>query len=349
MIKRLLILLLSLSCMAASGQGVQYRSSLVRKLDAKSHTVGNLGNRTVVREYDEKGRMTNIGLDVFAYDMSDVIPQEIEAFIKRYFLELICWDETTMQQKMYDDKVVFSKGAPHDILRLDTSCDFNLGLRDYREYTATWSKDGRSILSFSFPIECELILGMPQSEVELLLQEDLTSAGAPQAINEGRVEQLEGGIYRTIPVENYYMKTLVNSRYYYKTSSEELRPVFSSNYLMESAANLFQMAMERDYHISVRQSVYGFKKREYQISTSQWVAYCQEQNLITYFAVEKEDTDSIQALIIAESRDLAYNHMLSVVIPKSFTRNKSVVFKAKLNAYIPTHNVSDLYQQYKAK
>jgi hypothetical protein len=71
--------------------------------------------------------------------------------------------------------------------------------------------------------------------------------------------------------------------------------------------------------------------------------------MTTYFAVEEEREDGIKALFIAQSRDLGFNHVLSLVIPYDFVINKKCVIKATLNAYIPTQNVAELYKQYVEK
>ena len=65
-----------------------------------------------------------------------------------------------------------------------------------------------------------------------------------------------------------------------------------------------------------------------------------------YFAIEEEREDVLKALLIAQNPDLGFNHMLSFIIPNNFVNDKKTVFKVVLNAYIPTQNVKDLYQQY---
>ena len=66
--------------------------------------------------------------------------------------------------------------------------------------------------------------------------------------------------------------------------------------------------------------------------------------MITYFAIEDELKDGIKALIIAQSPDLGFNHILSLIIPNDFIDNQHCIFNATLNAYVPTQNIKDLYQ-----
>ena len=113
-----------------------------------------------------------------------------------------------------------------------------------------------------------------------------------------------------------------------------------------SAANLFHgLILNADYRMYVEQSVYGMKTINYTISVSQWLNYCGEGGLKVFFAVEEEREDGILALIIARSRELGFNHLLSVVIPDKFITDKNAVLKVRLSPYIPTNNVKDLYQK----
>ena len=63
-------------------------------------------------------------------------------------------------------------------------------------------------------------------------------------------------------------------------------------------------------------------------------------------SIEEEREDGLKALLIAESEDLGFNHMFYLVILSDFVSNRDVKIKAKVNAYIPTQNVKDLYQKY---
>ena len=78
---------------------------------------------------------------------------------------------------------------------------------------------------------------------------------------------------------------------------------------------------------------------------SQWLDYCKEQNLKVYFAVEEEREDGIKVMVIAQSNELCYNHLLSVILRNDFVQNPNSMLKAKITPFIPTHNIKDLYQK----
>jgi hypothetical protein len=95
----------------------------------------------------------------------------------------------------------------------------------------------------------------------------------------------------------------------------------------------------------VEQSIYGMKTINYTLSFQQWLNYCAQLGMKIFFAVEEQREDGILAIVIAQSRELGFNHLLSVVIPDKFVTDKNAVMKVRLSPYIPTHNVKDLYQK----
>ena len=95
----------------------------------------------------------------------------------------------------------------------------------------------------------------------------------------------------------------------------------------------------------VEQSVYGMKSVKYLITLNQWLNYCKEWNMKLYFGVEESREDGILAIVIAQSREFGFNHLLSVIIPDKFTVDKYCILKAKLIPYIPAQNVKELYSK----
>ena len=76
------------------------------------------------------------------------------------------------------------------------------------------------------------------------------------------------------------------------------------------------------------------------------IDYCQASNLKSYVAIEAETKDVYKVFIIAENKTLNYNHVLVVYVPKDFLDNPTAIFNATVNAFIPTHNVANLYEEY---
>lgn len=275
---------------------------------------------------------------------------QVCTFLSRYLNEITHWDnsEVSLMQKMRDDKFLILKGELDNILLFDSTTDVSIHLYENKAYEVIWSSAEQVILHVAFPVQYELILGMSQIEIEPYLQEYITTA---YSVRHRRLPELnkqpdEGGIYHSIPNTYYQVPSLTNCAYY-TLQGDSLVPVMDTTHIAYSLSNLFQVPiLGTDFTIQVQQSIYGFKQLRYTILLSQWLNYCYENEMTSYVAIEEEQEDAWKLLIVAENKNLAYNHILSVLVPKNFMSAPQCSLFAKINAFIPTHNVKDLYNQY---
>ena len=288
------------------------------------------------------------GLKLFSPEMKEAAstPQTVVMdFLERYFNDLSTFKHTTVQKKMADDKVFFRKGSLTDLCQVCDTMPFSISLLD-RYYEVNWLKADGPFVTIVFPAQYDLLLGL-QKDVALNQFKDAVLA-APQR-NEtvktpSEMEQISESLYKS-KCDTLQLASLTDALYYNKVY-EEYQPVFDSNHLAYSAANLFHgLISDIDYRMYVEQSVYGMTTVNYTIMFSQWLNYCAEWGLRVFFAVEEEREDGILALVIAQSKELGYHHLLSVVIPDKFIGDKNAVLKVKMTPYIPVHNLKDLYQK----
>ena len=156
------------------------------------------------------------------------------------------------------------------------------------------------------------------------------------------------GLYQTNG-DTMNLGSLTDALYYNKVS-DVIQPVFDKAHPNYSAANLFHgLISNRDYRMYVEQSVYGMKTVSYTLSLKQWLNYCTEWGLKVFFAVEEQREDGLLALVIAQSREFGFNHMLSVVIPDKYITDKNAVLKVRMTPYIPIHNIKNIFQEEYAK
>ena len=270
-------------------------------------------------------------------------------FLNRYLNEALQWNakEPTLAQKMQDDKFLVLEGNLSNIYLFDSTTTMSLHRYENRAYEAEWSSHGEILLRVAFPIQYELILGRTQKELEPELKNYITQS---KQIKQFEIPTLnatpnEQGIYYSQPQANYQIAELTNCSYYY-LRNDSLRPVMDSDFVVYSLSNLFQIPIQgKDMCIRVQQSVYGFQQLEYTIQLSQWQNYCRNEELTQYVAIEESLDEAWKVLIVAESKDLAYNHILSVLVPKTIFSDRKTTLYAKINAFIPTHNLKELYQQ----
>ena len=293
---------------------------------------------------------------LFAPEVKSDCPSVVYDFMERYLFEIdsLQGKGINVDQRLQDDKVVFVNGLAASARTITPDMAFVVRKTDDKYYEVAWSdSQGKVVLDVVFPMQYELLLGKPKIDIEKEFRETLieSSAYTPLACTADIMTYAEDSCLSSIPAHHYYVESLNNATYYKSVQDSvgmHYVPVFCDSDKWHSAANLFQGHIDSiaGYTLYIEQNLYGFKKVQYKVTLQQWLAYCQSMKLNVYFAIEEEREDGLKALLVAQCQDLGFNHMMSVIIPNDFVTNRETVFKASLNAYIPTQNVKDLYQKY---
>ena len=289
------------------------------------------------------------GLKLFSPEMREAAPKSqvvVMDFLERYFgKELPGMRQTTLEHKMADDKVYFRKGQPKDLYQVADTMPFSINLHN-RYYEVSWMKANEAFVTIAFPAQYDLLLGAQKDEATKKFKDVILSATqrAKVSITPSDLQQLNAILYKT-KSDTLELASLTDASYYNKVG-DDYHPVFDKSYLDCSAANLFHgLILDTDYQMYVEQSIYGMATINYTLMLSQWLNYCAEWGLKVFYAVEEEREDGIKALVIAQSKELGFHHLLSVVIPDKFITDKNAVLKVKMTPYIPVHNVKNLYQK----
>ena len=297
------------------------------------------------------GSVSSQGIKLFSPEMKEAASKSqvvVMDFLERYFSQLSLLKGTSVQTKMADDKVYFRKGNLSDLCQVCDTMSFSMSLLD-RYYEVNWMKAEEPFVIIVFPAQYDLLLGLQKDEALKQFKDMIVSAPLREtsAAIPSELIQIDSLIYQTRS-DSLELASLSDALYYKKVR-ESYQPVFDEKHLAYSAANLFHgLIIDADYRMYVEQSVYGMTTVNYTIMLSQWLNYCAEWGMKVYFAVEEEREDGILALVIAQSKELGYHHLLSVVIPDKFINDQNAVLKVRLTPYIPVHNVKDLYQKQSA-
>ena len=293
---------------------------------------------------------------LFSEELKSEYPSVVYEFLERYLFEIdsLQTHGEYVNQRLRDDKVLFLTGNASSARRINPSTPFSINKTDNKFYEVLWTDSlGGLLLNIAFPMQYELLLGKSKLELETVFQDVLNEPRTfvPCPVNKNALLRQEDGCLMTHPTVYYYVESMNTASFYRPNEVDSLVVTFSSSDKWHSAANLFHGCLGNidDYVLCIEQNLYGFKKKQYTVSLMQWLAYCQAMKMKVYFAVEEEREDGLKALLIAQSEDLGFNHMLSLIIPNNFVEKHNAVIKASLHTYIPMQNVKDLYQQYVKK
>ena len=264
-------------------------------------------------------------------------------FLERYAAQHQGLDAITLKTRLADDKVFFRRGSIADLSQVNDTMPFSINLND-RYYEVGWVKDQRPFVTIAFPAQYDLLLGMKQDEAQQRFKEFLTDSlqrkGKPEMPHSCALTKDSVLKYQS---ERFELEDMTNAVYYHLDDS---LPVYDKAHLEYAAANLLLGHIADTHHrLYIEQSVYGMKSINYFITLEEWLNYCAAWNLKLFFGIEEHRQDGIIAIVIAQSRELGFNHLMSVVIPDKFTADRNCILKARLTPYIPIHNVKELFSK----
>ena len=152
------------------------RLATVLSVDAKSLKEGDnylvvKNQQIVVRVKDDE--VEHIGFRLFPNDIRSIDKSPVFDFLERYFLQLTYPPVVkTSSMMLRDDQFKFVKGSLATVRQIQPSDAFSYNYDRYR-YVVTWSREGKTLLAASFPVEYELMSGENKIEAEDHLMTDV--------------------------------------------------------------------------------------------------------------------------------------------------------------------------------
>lgn len=341
--QRILHIMIGLLTVLTMTAQSQFRTSELRRLatvlsidtsqltDGYSHPVVNGLTLTV---HQERQTIDHIGLQLFSPEIRSLGQSPVFDFLERYFLQLKYPPTVKSASNMLrDDQFRFLKGSMATIDEIRPTDDFAFN-NDNHRYTATWNRDGKALLSVSFPVEYELISGENKIEAEDNLLSDIQNTKVSH-----------DSPLKTHFSESTYINGCFSNRLYY----QEGKLISSSNHPAETLANMMLSTQAcGQYDINVTQISYGFQKKVFQVSLRQWIAFCQNSGCQLYFGVENiNEQGDISAVVIAVNQAENYNHVLTISTNTEVIDAGKGIIETRLYPYVPTHNVLNMFANYR--
>lgn len=298
----------------------------------------------------QQGRVQTIGYHLFTDEMKSAVGTPILDFLERYFLQLDYPHADRPSSRMaLEDRFRFLSGTQAVVGTIRPGDDFALD-HEHHQYTATWRRNGKKILSVQFPANHELISGETKVESEQNMEADIQMA-AGKSIETISASQLSATSQSAYFVRrgNTYCNNLFASNLYYQRQDSSFVLVSDANHPLETAANMLLChSFHPDHKLVVEQTLYGFKKKRFETSLSQWIAYCKNNGCKLYYGIETYNEQRIKATVIAVNEAENFNHVLQTEIPMTALADSTVPVSAVLSAFVPMHNVRHLFGQYKS-
>ena len=322
--------------------------------DSSFSTTWN-GREITVRIAD--GEVEHIGYRLFPNGLRGVAVNEgIADFVERYWMELSmpADRQKTVSQQMLEDKFAFVAGGLDLIDRIQKNhdCDFSCNVSETLVLMA-WGDKFHPFCKIQFPVNHELILGRTMRENDRRLPAEILRTSTDQ--RHGFVDSPHfmsdtdtlSSIY--ICKSGIYLDCELRSDRYFK--NEQNIPVFDPEFPAESVSNLFtdyDIEASKNIALAISQQIYGLNEQRIDTTIGQFVAYCMQNGCTPYVGIIDLDCNGrADLLVIMRNWEIGYNHVLRVALPVESISTGCGKATARLNAFVPSSNVKNLFNDEK--
>ena len=285
---------------------------------------------------DKNGLIEHIGRPLFAKEVRRGINPLIADFLERYNLYLSLVSKSERAAIMRERKI---ETDGENMFAADSLCSFTL-LVDNEKYTAVWSKNGFDVCRVGFDKNYSLISGLNIAESQRYFVNEVVNISFGKPLEYNYLSFADDGTF-FVRNSGYYVLRDIRSDMYY--SKKDSLPVCDYRYPSQTVANLAAGLIDGGCVLNVTQSMYNYEKEHYSVSMLDFANYCISNGCTAFTGIESIENDTITATIIYRNDDLGYNHLIYLQIPTGVLKQRTGVITARLNTFIPTHNLSNIY------
>lgn len=297
--------------------------------------------------------ITHIGYSLFPVSVRSGMPITICDFIERYLLELSLPlpRVKTINKQLLEDGFICLEGAPETMVAAmcsDTTLTINLTNVLEKRYSLEW-KNAIDSGSVVFPADWQLLSGRDMEEnesrlpVEIAKHNILWKASLPDTASltqDGQGLFVQDGGY-------YYIKTLACAQFY-RYEKDSLKLVDGPSNVSAYTANLFTgTGLHNDFVLNIKMRVFGLKSTYFKVPLNQWLSFCLAKGCKPYWGIISVSEDLVEGELIMRNADLGYNHVMRIWMPTELLHKGSGEIQTRLVPYVPTHNLSYLFDEIK--
>ncbi len=284
---------------------------------------------------DRYGGIEHIGTQIFGQSAKTCMSTHIIDFLERYnlYLRLLNTDK---------DKIIYDKNLDVDtrlFFAVDSLCSFSI-IDDGSRYNAVWYKDNLEVCRFGFEKNFNLIFGLNIAESQQYFQRELFGFQDSTVIDIPTLglNTTKNGLIRH---DGFYMLESMKSETYFSPS--DTMPINSPLKPMETLYNIVAGLVDNSYTLNIVHNLYNYETANYDVNMQKFIKFCVSNGCKQYMGIESVENDTIKATVVFQNTDFNYNHLLYIEFPIQLIGKKKGNIKAKLNTFIPTHNIQNMY------
>ena len=292
--------------------------------------------------------ITHIGYSLFVEPTESDNCLPIMHFIESYSLELNLMS-SGQDRRMFEDGVQFQKGNLHLLTQFAGKENVLLNISSDMSKCVARVTCGKSVCILCFPIDYELILGDNHINLENSVFPNVKKQNADVGYKLTKsvtkdLLKFNHGLYE---LYNGNYKNIIENRTYYKLLNDEIVAVWDSLRPLESISNLMLGAVSSDtYTLDVKLIKYGYKTEQDELKLCDWLQYCNSEGCVLYWGCIKSDNNQIEGIFFAHNPVCGYAHILRTTINMDIISQHAGIITARLNSYIPTSQIKNLYDEY---
>lgn len=296
------------------------------------------GNKLHVAK-NKRGEICHIGFAMVNPELRNSELQPLINFVERYLLELDLPSDFSIVVRLNRDKVIYH--VAEDIIPAKIGYDdgFALEVEALKSYRISWQRDGQTILQMAFPMDAQLLLGCNVIELETNLVKNIVS------VSNERTKRSEFSVDALKGKGDTFLDPLISNKLYTKEVNGQLDIIFNSSNMHQSVCN-FALTGYAPTLVPLNFTVdlYGYKKKELQLSYSQLVRFLNGEGCTLYFGIKTRSETMVEGTLFAVQKSLGYCHVVKLEIPTSIINSQPEgMVNARFYAYIPLHNISSDY------
>lgn len=319
-------------------------------LSTGANVIGYQGVPVIIIR-NEANIITHIGYKLFAHSLRTEHPSPIYNYIEYALLDhKFHFSDNPFT---YRD-LKFIEGGWNDVETVSETTSFQIDAVQDRFYILTWLLSDSKKVRLQFPINYERLSLVNRRELEQNIIRDINKYHVKEPIpldfdgknlsyNEKGVAYIEG--------HTYLDKAINNNIYYQKSDLSNWSLMYSSEYPIETLANLCVAAdvMAVDDIINIKFVKYDYTKEIVAVKMKDFIGYMKSEGCVPFWGVESIEGDKIEGALFLYNKDKGFNHVLKIeAYIKDVAAGKR---ELTATAYLlsPTTNVRDLNYQYNTK